>query len=183
METITAPANTQSKLHLLKKGGDVMRQQGSGLLTPPADFDLSRFAAKWAKEGNEVAVAMQEQRVQGTEYTAPGWQPWKDKDGKQYRVSLGDGSYILMFRPKEIQQAVQEAYGELSRKRLIAEGIGETVGGATPQKWLVTNQDLNKQEGRDPEVEALSKSQSTVVNPSLPTSGGQINRTPQKLNK
>lgn len=113
--------------------------------------------------------------------------------GEPHRVpSLEKGgvTYVLMFRPIEVQNQVNEAYGLLSMDNMAAEARGETIAGHDPndkesQSMLSTKQ-LNRVEGaiieadRDYE-ERLGRS--TVVQSSIPSNTGRLTKPPKKLSR
>lgn len=120
----------------------------------PREFDAKRFASSFVPKGNAVTHAQGRQILVGTNYTAEGWHIWKypttiptgtlDEKGKPVmekhpkadekhevtsRIKDG-GTFVLMYRDKEIQNEVNQAYGNLSRERMQAEVTGQTVAGA-----------------------------------------------------
>lgn len=150
---IQEPIRKGDKLHLLGRS-EIMHSTSTGPMSLPPTFKTAESAAKWAKEGNEVIFYQQPQILQGTQYTAPGWEVWKDDKGQPYKVTLPSGTYVLMFRSRDIQDAVHQAYANLSRERMIAEATGETLEKDGP--GMLSHKQLNK-DTPDPEVDAIAR--------------------------
>lgn len=95
----------------------------AGIFTLPAEFDSKRFAAHWVKKGQAVNVASQREHLLGTQFTADGWTIWKKPGGGNTPtvVPTSTGDYILMCRPKEVQDQVNKIYGNVSIQRLLSE--------------------------------------------------------------
>lgn len=108
--------------------------QGAGQFTLPVNFDQSEHAAKWVKKGNAVNAAAEREYIVGTRMTADGWAIWKDgataTTGKPHTVHVASGEYILLFRPKSIQNAVNAIYGNVGKERMMSEKKGEQMAGA-----------------------------------------------------
>lgn len=104
-----------------------------GPLTLPASFDRKLYAAKWVKKGPAVAAAAEREWIPGTRLSADGWLVWKDGEtpttGKPYTVHLSSGEHVLLFRLREIQDAVNAICGNIGKERLLQEKRGETTGG------------------------------------------------------
>jgi len=114
---------------IIKEAGPSDENQNAGQFALPANFDKNRFASKFVKIGNEVRAAEARQSLVGTGYTADGWAVWKNDAGEYHSVTVADGTYVLMFRPIDIQQGVDKVFGDLSRKRMLSEKRGETIDG------------------------------------------------------
>lgn len=93
----------------------------AGPLTPPKEFNFRIHAAKWVKEGQEVEAAGSREYLLGSQYTADGWQVWKDKEGRPFKIPLKSGTYILLHRDRAVQDAVNAIYGNVGKKRLMEE--------------------------------------------------------------
>lgn len=113
------------------------RQVNKGHLAMPADFDGNRYVGNWAKQGSIANKAKQPETLGGSNLRADGWQTWKDTRGHVCKRSLSSGAYILLFRPKILQVAIQKIYGNESRSRMLQEANGETVGGQAVEDFGV----------------------------------------------
>ena len=100
-----------------------------GHLQLPDDFDETKFVGFWAKRGSIANKAKQDEILGGSGVKAQGWNVWKSARGQLCQRTLSSGVYVLMFRPKSLQQAVQKIYGNESRRRMLQEAMGETVAG------------------------------------------------------
>jgi hypothetical protein len=100
-----------------------------GALELPKDFETTRYAAKWAKQGAGVSRAMEPEIVASEGKQIIPWSVWKNAAGQICRRALASGVFILMVRPKNIQQAANKLYGNVSRRRMVTEGEGQTIGG------------------------------------------------------
>jgi hypothetical protein len=127
----------------------------------PATFDSVKYASKWAEEGPEVEEARQEQVISSAGMKAQGWEVFRtiDLEATKKLGEKGDKApvlvpvkrvvgkkvFILMFRPKALQQAVNKLYANESRERLNREIVGEsaTVNEAG-DPGILTNQDLKR---------------------------------------
>lgn len=106
-----------------------------GYFSLPVEFDRKLHVANWVKVGPSVQQAQQIQPIIGTRQAAVGWATWKfpkgHKDaGKPHKVTVKAGEYILMFRPRKVQENVNAIYGNVSKRHLLREQRGETIGGA-----------------------------------------------------
>ena len=119
----------------------------AGIFNLPPDFDTKRYAAEWVEEGR-VAFKQQRQVLPQTGYTADGWEVYKE--GKSaVKVTGGDKKvYVLMVRPRVIQQQVNALFGNVSKAQLRRERKGETVAGAPQQDpGMLTEQRLSQVAG------------------------------------
>lgn len=128
-----------------------MHETQAGPLSLPPWFDRRKWAAKWVKEGPEVEAAREREWLVGTEgVTADGWQPALDSNKKPHKIVLSKGTYVLLCRPQEIQQAVNAIYGNVGKERLMQERRGETTGGVpTNDPGLLSDERLAKVLGPD----------------------------------
>lgn len=92
-----------------------------GPLTPPKEFKFKQHAAKWVKEGTDVDAAAEREYLLGTQYTADGWQVWKDSSGRPFRKTLKSGVYVLLYRDRAVQDSVNAIYGNVGKQRLMEE--------------------------------------------------------------
>lgn len=104
----------------------------AGVFDLPPDFPQDKFASNYVKKGNDVKAAEQDESVVGTPFVADGWTVWKRADGSYHQVTVSSGTYILMSRPRQVQEGVNRAYGNLSRERMQSEQRGETIAGSSP---------------------------------------------------
>lgn len=100
-------------------------RQIKGQLQPPPQFDAKKLAGKWVKSGPAVQQAKQSQFLEGG-YKVAGWEVWKHK-GKPVKRALSNGVYVLMFRPRKLQEAVAAINGNASRAKIIRQHKGETL--------------------------------------------------------
>lgn len=98
-------------------------------------------------------------------------------------------THVLMFRPIEIQNQVNEAYGLLSIDNMTNEVRGDTIAGMDRESKeaasMLTNQQLNIVE-RDIDSDAQFErglGKSTVVHTSIPSNSGRLTKPPTKLSK
>lgn len=125
-----------------------------GPLNLPSTFDRNRFAAKWVKEGQQVAAASVRESIPGTKITADGWTVWKDEDDKPCKVPLQNGNYVLLFRDKAVQDGVNAICGNVGKQRMLAEHRGETTGGLpTNDPGLLSDEKLKRAGYREPDEE------------------------------
>jgi hypothetical protein len=115
----------------------------AGLFNLPPCFKPARWAAKWVREGAGVLHAEQRESLAGFPATADGWVVYKREGGKICKVATQkDGNYILMYRPREVQDGVNAIYGNMGKQRMLAEKQGETVGGISKQEGMLGESDL-----------------------------------------
>lgn len=128
----------------------------SGALSLPVEFDRNKYAAKWVEKGFQTQQAMQEQHISAT-IIADGWIVWKHKSQICQRILSGK-AYILMCRPKELQQQINAICGNLSREKVVREHSGQTSSGQPLEDHgILSTQELQAVE-RDPESsESLSR--------------------------
>lgn len=95
----------------------------AGMFNLPPEFDRKQHAAHWVKKGPDVQRMAQRQPVVGAQgVTSDGWQVWKDSKGRQAAVTTSkSGEYILMFRPKLVQDQENALYGNVSKGRMLRE--------------------------------------------------------------
>ena len=105
----------------------------AGIFTLPANFDRQEHAAKWVKVGHSVAAAANREHLVGTSLTADGWEVWKDgktpATGVPHKIPAASGEYILLFRSRKVQDAVNAIYGNVGKERMQQEKRGQTTGG------------------------------------------------------
>lgn len=119
-------------------------QPDAGIFNLPPGFDKDKFAAEWVEEG-QVAFKRQRQNLPQTGMTADGWEPYKQPGvNKAFSIVSGNGKrYVLMVRPRVIQDQVNALFGNVSKKQIRREQTGETVAGAAPQDpGMLTEQRL-----------------------------------------
>ncbi len=128
--------------------------RAAGPFSLPAKFDIRNHSAKWVKKGNDVEAAGQREHLAGTRASADGWQVWRDGDtpakGSPFTTKISSGEYVLLFRPKAIQDAVNAIYGNVGKERMITEKRGETSGGIPINKpGQLGDEQLARVIGRD----------------------------------
>lgn len=147
----------------------------------PPEFPSDKYASAFFAEGPESLAAQQDQPVLGTEFVAPGWSVWrypgalekakkktkKDKTdvaelsdgahplaGKPHKIVDGSNTYVLHYRPREIQDDVNLAYALHSTDELVSEVKGESLALDPSQRnGILTSQDLSARGDRDLEAE------------------------------
>jgi hypothetical protein len=134
-------------------------QAMSGQLALPQTADKKKYAFKWAKEGLEVEGAQQPQTIRGDKIVqVDGWVVWKDK-GQMCRRVLGSGRYVLLCRPRGLQDAVNAQCGNVSRERIIKEHSGTQraapEGEATPGSGMLPSGVLEKLDPTPQDAEKL----------------------------
>lgn len=125
-------------------------ETGAGPFTLPAEFERDQFAASWKKKGPEVNAATQREQIQGTRLTADGWSVWKDPTTKKpHSAFVKDGEFILMCRPRLIQDQVNAIYGNVGKGYQLAEKRGETAGGVrVTDPGILSDERLSRVAGR-----------------------------------
>lgn len=116
-----------------------------GRLPLPETFDSKRFVGKWVKKGPSIQIAKQPEPIPSENVVANGWQVWSDSKNQICQRTLSTGIFILMFRPRVLQTAINKLYGNASRRRMVQEAEGKTVAGQTKTDSGIFTQDvLNK---------------------------------------
>lgn len=110
------------------------QQADAGMFNLPPAFDVRKHAAEWVLE-DQVPFKQQRQVLQGTGMSADGWAVWKAESRDKPTVVIGSGNkrFVLMCRPREIQNQVNAAFGNVSKKAINREVKGESVAGEARQ--------------------------------------------------
>lgn len=130
------------------------RLAGSKFALPPG-FDANKYASKWVTDGPEVIEASQDQILESAGCKAQGWAVYKTtktagtgKEGDKpsfvpvTRI-VGKVTYVLLYRPKALQVAVNKIYADQSRILTGAEVRGETnSANINGDAGVLTNADL-----------------------------------------
>lgn len=150
-----------------------------GPLNLPVEFDRKKHAAKWVKEGPAVAAASEREWIPSTNLSADGWEVWRHPETKKpHKVALQSGTHVLLFRSRDVQDAVNAICGNIGKERLSNERKGETVAGATPNDpGMLSDDKLNK-------VMGMEESDEGDVDPNpVPgeNSGGRVTKSTVKL--
>lgn len=109
------------------------RGANAGLFSLPPNFDRRIYAAQWAEVGPEAEFKQQPQILQGMDLQAVGWSIWKDPDSKKERKVTTRGAkgagaqYVLMCRPRSVQQEVNALYGDKSKASVYRARSGESL--------------------------------------------------------
>lgn len=184
----------QAPFHLLVDEGTVTDFANlGGKLALPREFDTKQFAAAWYMKGNEVESKRGKQPLLGTKYSAPGWEVWNFPEerptgkmdeksgkpvmekhpnaGKTHEVTLAGkeaGTYVLMYRSADIQEQVNQVYGQLSRERLVGEVRGQTLtlAGSPETSGMLTDDQLSQLIGAEAQNEGRD-GQQTVIHSAL----------------
>lgn len=129
------------------------RGPNAGYFNLPPEFDQKKFVSQWSKKGSEVEQAQQVQPIMGTNYGADGWTVWKypqghEQAGRLKEVVLKSGTYVLMFRPRPLQEAVNAICGNVSKRHLLSEQRGETLAGKPiPDPGILTDEQIKRGTG------------------------------------
>lgn len=116
-----------------------------GAFQLPHEFDQEILTGKWVKdEENAIRESQRDEVIQSEGVEVDGWNVWKDAQGKSCVVSVASGKYVLMFRPKSLQKAINVLHGNASRRRIIHEHEGRTVAGEGGKDGILTDEQLNK---------------------------------------
>lgn len=178
----------------------------------PPGFPAQHYASKWELEGNAVIEAQQPVILEGAGVKAQGWAvymqvvagqkapPEEKEDGlppdpkalpkfvprrETVKRVVGKNTYVLMFRPKKLQEAVNKIHGNTSRRIVVSELRGET-NAANPQgdRGILTNEQLmramRRTGGGDPDGETLPPEYMlpTQSVPDHPDRAGNLNLRP-----
>lgn len=120
----------------------------AGIFNLPPGFDTKRWAVEWVEEGM-VPFKRQRQSLPGANLSADGWEVYKGESpqeeegeetpkkrkppGQPVTTRNGAGKkFILMVRPKQLQNDVNAVFGNVSKSFIRRETKGETVAGAPP---------------------------------------------------
>ena len=114
----------------LLEGPDRTAQGSAGKFDLPLGFDTKKHAAQWVNS-KEVESHRGRERLLGIRATADGWSVYKDEKngGKVTKVTVKEGEFTLMVRPREVQDAVNILYGNLGKTNALAEQEGDLVAG------------------------------------------------------
>jgi len=179
-------------LSFLSVGEKSNKLSGSKFALPPG-FPAHAYASRWVEDGPAILEARQDEYMPGGLYKAKGWDVWlHDPDAtkvvkkeeevpeggdalppkrpklKPYSRTIGKRVYVLLCRPKSLQQAVNRIYADESRRRCGAVLSGEVnpVAGEDDPHGLVTEHQLSRVgRERDPGEEYMR-----------PTAGSQPTR-------
>ena len=158
-------------LTFLSVGEKVNRLSGSKFALPP-QFPAHTHASRWVEDGPGVLEAKQFEYIPGANVKAKGWDVWlhdpeagkvaetsTEEDAlppkraklKPYVRTIGKRNYVLMCRPKRLQQAVNKLYADESRRRTgqVISGEVNPVAGSDDPHGLVTDHQLNRYAGRE----------------------------------
>lgn len=170
---------------LQKEEGIADGKNLGGSFRLPDVFDTKTLASAFYKKGQEAESRRARKLLEGTEYSADGWEYWKypdnfhDKElaGKHHEVAQVDGVYVLMCRDLEVQKAVNFIFGQHSQDRMNAEVHGETAAGSTPQDGgILTSDRLSSDRSMRAEQE-----RDEAANRSVATFAGQQPRPRSKV--
>lgn len=108
-----------------------MSDAPAGMFELPTGFDRKKYAAKWVLMGASVAKAQGREQLLGTRLSADGWSVYQEDRKPVKRTTEKSGEYILMFRSREEQDAVNAVYGNVGKERMIHQKKGQikTSGG------------------------------------------------------
>lgn len=118
--------------------GPVDQNRVKGRLDLPPNFPTKRYVGKWVKKGVNCNRAKQAEYIKAGRqtYKVDGWEVYINEDTKKPHLrTLSDGQYVLMVRPKVLQETLQRINGNTSRERLRNEIKGDTIGGQSVQDY------------------------------------------------
>lgn len=140
--------------------GPLNSNKNRGRLDLPPDFPTGRYSCKWVKRGPSAIKAQQKESIviDRRVYNVDGWSVYKHPVTKKFHTrTLGNGQYLLMVRPLQLQTTLQRLNGNASRKKMESEVVGETVGGKSNDDYgMLTHKILARipglgEEGSSPE--------------------------------
>lgn len=131
----------------------------AGLFNLPPGFDTKKWAVEWVPE-DQVVFKQQRQSIPDSGMSADGWVVYhpsvsdeeQSKKGRKEATKVVNGkskTFVLMVRPRIIQDQVNALCGNISKSRIVREVKGETVAGnAQSDSGILTEQRLREtQEG------------------------------------
>lgn len=130
--TQSAPAGAIKGITLRK--GPAAQKADAGMFNLPHQFDSTKYASRWQEEGNPTEMDRQPEYIKGTPFVAEGWEIWKYppdaglKANSPATVILPKKKYVLLFRPRSVQDGVNALYGNVSKRHLVQEHSGQTIG-------------------------------------------------------
>lgn len=132
----------------------------SGQLALPPQADRKKHAFKWVKEGLQVEGAQQNQIIKGDRIVeVDGWVCWKTPQGQLCKRVLESGRYVLMCRPRALQDAVNALCGNVSRERIVKEHSGterdDPQGKDAPSSGMLPTAVLDRLDPNPTEAEKL----------------------------
>lgn len=141
----------------------------AGIFNLPPAFDQKKWASQWTEEV-QVATMQLRQPIVGAGATADGWEIWKPEGSKGAAVKVkasNNKTYVLMCRPRVIQDQVNAIYGNISKKFMNKEISGQTVAGEVQQDpGMLTEERLKSQGGGSLAEESMLPLNSVVAEPS-----------------
>lgn len=121
----------------------------AGLFNLPPKFDKKKYAAEWVESG-QVEFKKQRQVIPQANATADGWEIWKAKAKDEPTVisTSGNKKFVLMCRPRIIQDQVNALCGNISKTFIKNEVQGATVAGTEKSDaGMLTNEQLKSGAG------------------------------------
>jgi hypothetical protein len=192
--------------HLLQKQEGMTNLNLGGKFALPAEFDTNKHAGGFYAEGQEALAMQARQPITGSPYTADGWVIWRypaERDtgrfneknepimekhpmaGQPHKVAgmKPNENFVLMFRPRELQDQINHVYGLVSIDLMTAEIKGESLaadaGGDDP--GMIPDTRLKREIGAEREIEEL-QGRSTAVHSHV-TPGAVIERRSQRVSR
>lgn len=139
--------------------GPVATEGSVGKFDLPITFDRKKYAGEFVLK-RDVESKRSRQRLMGAPVTADGWEVWKDpKLNKIHVVSVKEGDYTLMCRPRDVQDAVNIIYGNIGKEAARTEKEGKTVAGENLQDAGMIPVNRMKELGLDREPEETPSNQ------------------------
>lgn len=151
----------------VEDNGQMASRNAGSKLALPAGFDYNKFASKWVEDGHAIEEAKQPTFLPSENLSAQGWQLYRqvqapsaaeiladaklpeDKRKKPIMVPvtrvLGGKVWVLMFRPKALQRALNVIYANQSRELVTKELRGESaLANETGDPGILTNADMKQ---------------------------------------
>lgn len=108
----------------------------------------SEMSSMWKEEGPGVIEAQQEEVLQFAGVKAAGWTVFKhlvNNKQEPYKRSIGKTTYVLLMRPRALQQAVNQIYANQSRTITNGEVEGDsTAVNANSDPGILSNSDIKQ---------------------------------------
>jgi hypothetical protein len=127
-------------------------EPNAGVFNLPPSFDRKAYVSAWVSAGGPVQAKQERQYIPGTNYSADGWTVFKDPENghKICKVATAkSGEFVLMMRPRAIQDAVNAICGNVGKQRMMSEKEGTTIGGQAPNDpGLLNAEQLSRVDGR-----------------------------------
>lgn len=122
------------------------QQANAGIFQLPPNFPSKEFVGEWVPE-DQVQFKQQRQLMPQVGAMVPGLTVWKGEDGKAKNTVVhggGNKKFVLMLRPRKLQEAMNALYGNVSKEAYNREVSGKTVAGAGQDAGMLSEQNLRQ---------------------------------------